>query len=51
MKVLRRVAESASEIAKLEKPPTMDGRVLSVMLVPDLGKNNSTKNKQINVTV
>lgn len=51
MKVLRRVAESTSEIAKLEKAPTMDGRVLSVMLVPDINKNNSPKNKQINATV
>ncbi|MFL2665742.1 MAG: translation initiation factor IF-3 [Dehalococcoidia bacterium] len=51
MKVLRRVAESTSEIAKLEKAPTMDGRVLSVMLVPDSNKNNNSKNKQINATV
>ena len=29
----------------------MDGRVLSVMLVPDANKNNGAKNKQINATV
>lgn len=34
MKVLRKVAEGVSSVAKLEKPPGMEGRVLSILLAP-----------------
>ena len=34
MKVLRKVAEGVSTVAKLEKPPGMEGRVLSILLAP-----------------
>jgi len=34
MKVLRKVAEGVATDAKLEKPPGMEGRVLSILLAP-----------------
>ena len=34
MKVLRKVAEGVASVAKLEKPPGMEGRVLSILLAP-----------------
>jgi|TARA_B100000959_G_scaffold273146_1_gene323304 translation initiation factor IF-3 len=34
MKVLRKVAEGLASVAKLEKPPGMEGRVLSILLAP-----------------
>jgi translation initiation factor IF-3 len=34
MKVLRKVAEGMASVAKLEKPPGMEGRVLSILLAP-----------------
>ena len=34
MKVLRKVAEGVATVAKLEKPPGMEGRVLSILLAP-----------------
>jgi len=34
MKVLRKVAEGVAAVAKLEKPPGMEGRVLSILLAP-----------------
>ncbi len=34
MKVLRKVAEGVASVAKLEKPPGMEGRVLSILLSP-----------------
>jgi translation initiation factor IF-3 len=34
MQVLRKVAEGVATVAKLEKPPGMEGRVLSILLAP-----------------
>ena len=34
MQVLRKVAEGVASVAKLEKPPGMEGRVLSISLAP-----------------
>jgi translation initiation factor IF-3 len=34
MQVLRKVAEGVASVAKLEKPPGMEGRVLSILLAP-----------------
>ena len=39
MKVLRKVAEGVSTVAKLEKPPGMEGRVLSILLAPSSQQN------------
>jgi len=36
MKVLRKVAEGVAPVAKLEKPPGMEGRVLSILLAPSV---------------
>jgi translation initiation factor IF-3 len=36
MKVLRKVAEGVATVAKLEKPPGMEGRVLSILLAPSV---------------
>ena len=39
MKVLRKVAEGVAMVAKLEKPPGMEGRVLSILLAPSSQQN------------
>ena len=39
MKVLRKVAVGVSTVAKLEKPPGMEGRVLSILLAPSSQQN------------
>ena len=39
MKVLRKVAEGVATVAKLEKPPGMEGRVLSILLAPSSHQN------------
>lgn len=39
MKVLRKVAEGVATVAKLEKPPGMEGRVLSILLAPSSQQN------------
>ena len=39
MKVLRKVAEGVATVAKLEKPPGMEGRVLSILLAPTAQQN------------
>ena len=39
MKVLRKVAEGVAAVAKLEKPPGMEGRVLSILLAPSSQQN------------
>ena len=39
MKVLRKVAEGVATDAKLEKPPGMEGRVLSILLAPSSQQN------------
>ncbi|MGA0274716.1 MAG: translation initiation factor IF-3 [Dehalococcoidia bacterium] len=43
MKVLRKVAEGAASVAKLEKPPGMEGRVLSILLAPSAQAAQSKK--------
>ena len=39
MKVLRKVAEGVATVAKLEKPPGLEGRVLSILLAPSSQQN------------
>lgn len=43
MKVLRKVAEGVASVAKLEKPPGMEGRVLSILLAPSAQAAQSKK--------
>jgi len=45
MKVLRKVAEGVAMVAKLEKPPGMEGRVLSILLAPS-SQQNQQQNQQ-----
>ncbi|MDE0591633.1 MAG: translation initiation factor IF-3 [Dehalococcoidia bacterium] len=52
MKVLRKVAEGVATVAKLEKPPGMEGRVLSILLTPSaVAKERERQEKSIPVTV
>ena len=46
MKVLRKVAEGVATVAKLEKPPGMEGRVLSILLAPSSQKNQQRDRKR-----
>tara|TARA_Y100001001_G_C7882851_1_gene265340 strand:- start:131 stop:763 length:633 start_codon:yes stop_codon:yes gene_type:complete len=46
MKVLRKVAEGVSTVAKLEKPPGMEGRVLSILLAPSSQQNQQNQQKE-----
>ena len=46
MKVLRKVAEGVATVAKLEKPPGMEGRVLSILLAPSSQQNQQRGRKR-----
>ena len=46
MKVLRKVAEGGATVAKLEKPPGMEGRVLSILLAPSSQQNQQRDRKR-----
>ncbi len=46
MKVLRKVAEGVATDAKLEKPPGMEGRVLSILLAPSSQQNQQRERKR-----
>jgi len=46
MKVLRKVAEGVATVAKLEKPPGMEGRVLSIVLAPSSQQNQQKDRKR-----
>ena len=46
MKVLRKVAEGGATVAKLEKPPGMEGRVLSILLAPSSQQNQQKDRKR-----
>jgi translation initiation factor IF-3 len=46
MKVLRKVAEGVATVAKLEKPPGMEGRVLSILLAPSSQQNQQRERKR-----
>ena len=46
MKVLRKVAEGVATVAKLEKPPGMEGRVLSILLAPSSQQNHQRDRKR-----
>ena len=46
MKVLRKVAEGVAMVAKLEKPPGMEGRVLSILLAPSSQQNQQRDRKR-----
>jgi len=46
MKVLRKVAEGVAMVAKLEKPPGMEGRVLSILLAPSSQQNQQRERKR-----
>ena len=45
MKVLRKVAEGVATVAKLEKPPGMEGRVLSILLAPSSQQNQQNQQR------
>jgi len=47
MKVLRKVAEGVATVAKLEKPPGMEGRVLSILLAPSAGAKERERQEKI----
>ena len=46
MKVLRKVAEGVATVAKLEKPPGMEGRVLSILLAPSSTQSQQRERKK-----
>ena len=46
MKVLRKVAEGVATVAKIEKPPGMEGRVLSILLAPSSQQNQQRDRKR-----
>ena len=46
MKVLRKVAEGVATVAKLEKPPGMEGRVLSILIAPSSQQNQQRERKR-----
>ena len=46
MKVLRKVAEGVATVAKLEKPPGMEGRVLSILLAPSSQQNQQKERER-----
>ena len=46
MRVLRKVAEGVATDAKLEKPPGMEGRVLSILLAPSSQQNQQRERKR-----
>ena len=46
MRVLRKVAEGAASVAKLEKPPGMEGRVLSILLAPSAQKKGRVRQQE-----
>ena len=46
MKVLRKVAEGVATVAKLEKPPGMEGRVLSILLAPSSQQSQQRDRKR-----
>ena len=50
VKLLRKVAESLQEVSKLEKAPSMEGRMLSIILGPSKlgtkGREVDSKNKE-----
>ena len=46
MKVLRKVAEGVATVAKLEKPPGMEGRVLSILHAPSSQQNQQRDRKR-----
>ena len=46
MKVLRKVAEGVATVAKLEKPPGMEGRVLSILLAPSSQQNQRNRQQK-----
>ena len=53
MKVLRKVAEGVATVAKLEKPPGMEGRVLSILLAPSpqqKGRDGQGKSATVEAT-
>lgn len=47
MSLLRKVAEQVKDEAKLEKPPTQEGRALAIILTPQSSKG-STKTVEVN---
>ena len=49
MKVLRKVAEGVSAVAKLEKPPGMEGRVLSILLAPSAQQKERERQQEARI--
>ena len=49
--LMRRVAESLAEQAKLEKAPSMEGRMMTMILAPIAGRKSSAPAKKADVAV
>jgi translation initiation factor IF-3 len=47
MALLRRVADELKEEAKLERPPTMEGRALAIILTPNAGVKPGRKPAEV----
>ena len=47
MALLKRVADQLKEEAKLERPPTMEGRALAIILTPNSGVKPSKKPAEV----
>jgi translation initiation factor IF-3 len=45
LSVLKRVADDLKDEVRLEKPPAMEGRALSMILIPSPGKGDKTEKK------
>ena len=44
LSVLKRVADDLKEVVRLEKPPAMEGRALSMILIPTIQKQEKPEN-------
>ena len=45
LSLLKRVADDMKEEVRLEKPPSMEGRALSMILIPSMPKGEKTEKK------
>ena len=45
LSLLKRMADDMKEDVRLEKPPSMEGRALSMILIPSLAKGEKTEKK------
>ena len=47
LSLLKRVADELKEEVRLEKPPAMEGRALSMILIPSVARGEKTENKKV----